>query len=188
MLLFKILTVTVLWLSTATHAQIQGTKEDQIDYFDACGRGNYDKVKEILLEHPSFVNIKTEFGETCLHLSSIDGSEPITELLLSKGGDPNARVTAEEGLRMHPLSWHVYGGHLRNVQMLIDHGADVNAPFYHKRDKSHKDTATVLDIVDLAIRQYKEPPQSDNRHVVMRRLLEDNGGKRYMELQDGDAL
>jgi ankyrin repeat protein len=39
---------------------------------------------------------RTENGETCLHLTGINGATEVTKLLLERGADPNVRSTFEE--------------------------------------------------------------------------------------------
>ena len=102
------------------------------DFFHLCSNvkeDDVDKFRNVLEMNPHWIHSRTKAGETCLHLTGIYGNTAITELLLHNGADPNIRTSFEKGLRMHPLSWNIYGGHLENVRLLLENGADVNADF-----------------------------------------------------------
>ena len=101
-------------------------------------------LKPILKKHPDFATAFSEMGESCLHAASIMGHIPVTEAVLKAGGNPNVRSTFAQGLRMTPLSWNVFGGHVENAQVLLEAGADVNMPFDHMTAEG-KETVTVLD-------------------------------------------
>ena len=80
--------------------------------YQVCTEGKLDTLKEILASHPDWVNKRSDQGESCLHVAGILGQEEVTTAILKAGGDPNIRSTYEQGLRMHPLSWNVYHGHV----------------------------------------------------------------------------
>ena len=80
---------------------------------------------------------------------------------------------------MHPLSWNVYAGHLENIQLLLEHGADVNMDFDSMTQPPTP--VTVLDVLyDL-----QKAEQGDQRFVEMEALLKKNGAKTMKELQQG---
>jgi hypothetical protein len=155
------------------------SEEDGIDgdFFFACSGGKLDQLKSYLNDHPGWVNSRTDNGESCLHLAGIHGYSDVTEYLLVKGADPNIRSTYEHGLRMHPLSWNIYGGHVANVDLLLKHGADVNLDFDSMGES--KTPVTALDVVI----QLTQNEEGDSRFVQLEKILRDYGGKTIEELK-----
>ncbi|KAG7373155.1 ankyrin repeat domain protein [Nitzschia inconspicua] len=155
------------------------------EFFFACSGGDVEKVKNALADHPDWVHARTENGETPLHLTGIYGHDQITKLLLEHGADPNARSTFEKGLRMHPLSWNVYGGHLENIRLLLEHGADVNLDFDSMVGAV---PVTALDV----LLQLQHAEKGDERFLQMETLLEKFGAKTMEEVKpeekEGDEL
>jgi hypothetical protein len=124
-----------------------------------------------------WINARTDNGEACLHLTGIYGHSQVTEFVLQQEGvDPNIRSTYEEGLRMHPLSWNVYGGHFENIDLLLNYGADVNLDFDGMT--ASQAPVTALDVV-LQLVQNEE---GDERFVKLEALLRKHGGKTTEEL------
>lgn len=152
------------------------------DFFLACSGGKLDLVKTFLQEHPHWIHARTDNGEACLHLTGIYGYADVTEYMLELGADPNIRSEYSEGLRMHPLSWNIYGGHVANVELLIRHGADVNLDFDGMGPSKPKVTA--LDVVQQLIQN----ESGDQRFVQLETLLKENGAKTMKELMGGDEL
>jgi ankyrin repeat protein len=148
-------------------------------FFFACGKGGLGLVKSLLEEHPDWLNARTDSGEACLHLTGIEGYAELTKYLLLKGADPNIRSTFEQGLRMHPLSWNVYGGHVDNVKILLEHGADVNLDFDGM--EASNAPVTALDVVMELVKN----EEGDERFVKLEKLLRENGGKTMAELTEG---
>lgn len=148
------------------------------DFFFACSGGKLADVKSYLMEHPSWVNARTDNGEACLHLTGIHGHSDVTEYLLVNGADPNIRSTYEQGLRMHPLSWNIYGGHLANVNLLLQHGADPNLDFDGMGVPT--EAVTSLDVV-LQLIQNED---GDSRFVQLEKVLRESGAKTMEELLD----
>lgn len=123
-----------------------------------------------------WVNARTDNGETCLHLTGIYGATQVTELLLQKGADPNVRSTYEGGLRMHPLSWNVYGGHIDNIDLLLKHGADVNLDFDGMGE------AGAVTALDVAL-QLVQNEKGDDRFTKLEKILRKHGAKTTEELK-----
>jgi Ankyrin repeats (3 copies) len=148
------------------------------DFFFACSGGKLDVVKSSVKQNPSWVHERTENGETCLHLTGIYGHSDVTKFLLSEGhADPNIRSTYEQGLRMHPLSWNVFGGHYDNIQLLLEYGADVNLDFDSMDGSGAKVTA--LDVI-IALTKNE---QGDDRFTRIETLLRSHGAKTMSELR-----
>jgi ankyrin repeat protein len=102
----------------------------------------------------------------------------VTELLLKKGANPNTRSIWEQGLRMHPLSWNVYGGHVDNVRLLLENGADANLDF----DSMTGDKIPVT-AMDIAL-QLRKVEEGDDRFAKLDALLRNFGAMTIEELQD----
>lgn len=156
-------------------------KEEEVgkDFFFACSGGKVDEVKAFLKEHPDWSNACTPEGESCLHLAAIPGSAEVTKLLLESGADPNARTTFDGGLRMHPLSWNVYGGHFENVKLLLENGAEVNADV----DSGDGSIITVLDANLKFLDPSGEPTPYTVRSEKIQKLLLKHGAKTFADLQ-----
>mmetsp|Transcript_43034 Transcript_43034/g.89588 ORF Transcript_43034/g.89588 Transcript_43034/m.89588 type:complete len:217 (-) Transcript_43034:122-772(-) len=147
------------------------------DFFNACSGGDKDLVARSIEEHPDWINGYTANGEACLHLTGIYGHSEVTELLLRKGADPNIRSTYDKGLRMHPLSWNVYGGHLGNIELLLEHGADVNLDF-----DSMKGDGIAVTSLDV-LRALLQNERGDERFVEIEKVFQKHGAKTMAQLQ-----
>ena len=77
---------------------------------------------------------------------------------------------------MHPLSWNIYGGHIDNVKLLLENGANVNDEFDSMNDQG---PVTALDVV-LQLRVNED---GDDRFVQLESILRQNGAKTMKELQ-----
>ena len=175
---FLFLTLPDLYqFSHSVVAQQEGPGED---FFLACSGGETAVVKKFLQEHPNWANAFTTNGETCLHLTGIYGHSSITKILLEEGADPNIRSTYEKGLRMHPLSWNVYGGHMDNIRLLLEHGANINLDF----DSMKGDDLAVTSL-DVLLELLKNEP-GDERFVAMQTLFEEHGAKTINQLHEGN--
>lgn len=145
------------------------------------------EVLESMLEtHPAFATAHSQMGESCLHAASILGQTAATKAVLKAGGDPDARSTFAQGLRMTPLSWNVFGGHVENARVLLEAGADVNMDF-DRMTKEGKEAVTVLDILYSYINTMvgEEDMEENPHHKIhfeMRNLVLQYGAKRYNDL------
>ena len=148
-------------------------------FFLLCSGGDAAKLTTLLEAHPDWVHAATENGESCLHLTGIMGQTDVTRLLLEKGANPNVRSTFEQGLRMHPLSWNVYGNHYDNAQLLLEAGADVNADF----DLLLGEVLEVVTVLDI-VRMIKGDCSDFDK---LEALLLQHGAKTMAELQAGTA-
>jgi ankyrin repeat protein len=158
--------------------QAADTKKDVLSFafLDACTKGDLDIVRALLKEHPSWANGRSEQGESCLHVAGIGGQTDVTVIILQAGGDPNIRTSFKQGLRMHPLSWNVYGGHVETAAVLLEGGADVNLDVDNMYDPSQP--ATVLDLIEFIV----DVDQIDERFHQLKALLLKYGAKRYKDL------
>ena len=183
--LFLTTAISVLVLATTvSHAAEQPTCNSSIlsiAFLNACTEGNLEEIEAALMDHPEWVNGRSESGETCLHVAGIKGQSEVSRLILKLGGDPNIRSTFSGGLRMHPLSWNVYGGHVETVRVLLQVGqADVNRDY----DDSKGSPITVMDtLLEIVPDNSKRDDPSLERFYQLKELLLQHGAKRYNDLQ-----
>jgi len=156
------------------------------DFLQACTEGDVDKVNTFLQEHPTWKDGRSEQGETCLHVAGIFGRSQVTQRLLERGADPNVRSTFEYGLRMTPLSWNAYAGHVETARVLLEVGrADVNMEFDAMGQSTDGPTqyVTCYDVVLEILKTYEgDDSQVDPRKesfLAMKELLESYGAKTY---------
>ena len=89
-----------------------------------------------------------------------------------------------KGLRMHPLSWNVFGGHLENIQLLLDHKANVNADF----DTMVNQKPIPVTALDIALQLEQNSDDEDGAFAAMVTMLKKYGAKTIKELTGGDEL
>src|SRR5437868_8406594 len=91
--------------------------------FDAARKGDVDKLKALLDEHPNKLYARTEpYEHTMLHVAAQNGRLQAVEFLLERGIDPNIR---EKGDNTYAMHWAAAAGHLDVVRRLADAGGDV---------------------------------------------------------------
>ena len=171
------------------------------EFLNACTHGDVEIVKRLLDEHADWINGRSGDGETCLHVAGIYGQAAVTKLLLTTTtkttngetmvADPNIRTTFAQGLRMHPLSWNVYAGHVDTAKVLLEHGADPNLDFDGPAtDQARSDNSvpqltsiTVMDVI-LQMLAHDETRKDPNmkRFRDMKELLVKYNAKTYREL------
>lgn len=185
--LFLILTAILVWASPTRSAAV-GDEENASKvaplsnaFLNACTEGRLDEIEAALKEHPNWVHGRSESGETCLHVAGIKGQVQVSRLILKMGGDVNVRSTFAQGLRMHPLAWNVYGGHVENVRVLLEEGrAEVNLDY----DDAKGSPITVLDtVLDIATDDMRDKPGLE-RFYELKELLLKHGAKQYKDLQN----
>lgn len=167
-------------------------EEEEFDGFlHACTNGDIDVIDIALQESPKFVHRKSPMGESCLHVAGIKGQTEVTKRLLDAGADPNVRSDYEQGLRMHPLSWNIYGGHVETARVLLKGGANVNLDVDHMIRPTEK--VTVFDIVTSVLEGHDDTKENRNnptlgKHFRMRDLLLEFGAKHFkdLEVESGD--
>jgi len=180
---FLFLHAAFLWLTSAAG---DAPDDEFSKYLHACSEGELELVEILLEEHPEYANRQSTQGEGCLHVAAILGQTAITKTALKAGADPNQRSTFGEGLRMTPLSWNVYGGHVDTAKALLEAGANVNLDFDNMMKPD--ETVTVLDIlydVILSVgRDEKTDPDDPHygKYLKMKELLLENGAKRWKDV------
>jgi hypothetical protein len=198
--LFLFLLPLVAWSSSSSSSLGQAAagdaaaavQEEFDNFLHACTNGEMDVLEIALTEDPHYVHGKIAMGESCLHVAGIKGQTAVTKRLLQAGADPNVRSDYEKGLRMHPLSWNVYGGHVETARALLEGGANVNLDIDHMIRPTEK--VTVLDLVLAMLQGYDgedEEKYKDNptvgKQFLMRDLLLEFGAKQFKDLDTNEA-
>jgi ankyrin repeat protein len=95
-------------------------------------------------------------------------------------------------LRMTPLSWNVFGGHLETAKALLDGGAQVNLDVDTTANGNGLRKVTVLDIVEMIT---PEPPHPDmkpspkvKKFIDLKAMLIKYGAKKYEALVENTAV
>ena len=89
------------YLCSSGHLSNNNGNADESDKSNNDTNELEEKFRTILVNNPSYVNSRTNSGETCLHLTGIHGNAIVTKLLLETGiADVNIRTTYDKGLRM----------------------------------------------------------------------------------------
>ena len=93
------------------------------DIFDAVSDGDQERVKALLLEDKSLVNLKDQRLNTPLHFASEAGNTEIAQLLINNG----ANVNAQDDLGRTPLHrCSAFRPNLEMIGLLIQNGVDTN--------------------------------------------------------------
>jgi Ankyrin repeats (3 copies) len=163
------------------------SEDDPFEHFlTACAEGNLQVVEILLEEHPDIVTGQSRQGESCLHAAGIYGQTAVTKLVLQHGGNPNQRSTFAQGLRMTPLSWNVYGGHVETARALLEAGGNVNMDFDHMTSTGELELFTALDLLysNMPASTGKDTGQDTyyKKQADMRDLLLKHGAKQYFEI------
>jgi ankyrin repeat protein len=97
-----------------------------LDIFDAAALGDVDRLLELITESRSAANAWSKDGFTPLQLASFFGQTEAVRALLANEAD--VRPASRNDMRVHALNSAVAGGHRDVAQLLLDAGADPNAP------------------------------------------------------------
>jgi ankyrin repeat protein len=96
-----------------------------LNIFEASSVGNLDRVKVLLNDDPELVNAYAPDGFYPLGLACFFGHGEVAEFLVENRADVNMR--AHNGQQVMPIHAASASGQLEIVQLLLAHGADVNA-------------------------------------------------------------
>jgi ankyrin repeat protein len=102
------------------------SKSLELTIFEAAAVGQTARVHELLLLEAGFVDQWSPDGFTALHLAAFFGHEEIAKELLRRGAEVSA--VSRNALGVQPINSAAAGGHTGIVRVLLDHGADANAP------------------------------------------------------------
>lgn len=116
----------------AAHQRMDRLVEDilatgaPLDLFDTAALGRTDELAARLDADPSLVEAWSSDGFTALHLTAYFGHVRATELLLNRGAAPDA--VSRNSFAVHPINSAAGKPFTIVVHLLLDHGADVDAP------------------------------------------------------------
>jgi ankyrin repeat protein len=122
-------------VSAVLHAQYRGQQDitevlvvarGDLDVFEAAAVGDTDRLLALVNENRSLVNAWSPDGYTPLQLAAFFGRADAVRLLLNNQAD--IAPASKNEMKVHALNAAVAGGHREIVAMLLDAGADPNAP------------------------------------------------------------
>ena len=97
----------------------------QLDLFGSCVAGQVDAAMAEIDRDPSLLEARSPDGWTPLHLAAYFGHPALTNALLDRGADVNARST--NYMKNTPLHAAAAGRQLETMRVLLARGADANA-------------------------------------------------------------
>lgn len=120
-------------------------------FFRACEEGDVAAVTDLLLERPSLVHATNRDGDHCIHVATSNGNLEMLRALLEKGGaNPNVGSHVPRNkMRIKPLGLASVFGRHDAVELLLSHGADVNADFDLELFGGGARRVTPLDAVEM---------------------------------------
>jgi len=103
------------------------------EIFNAVKNDDLTKVKALIEKDASVIHLKDNLGNSPLHVAAIDGSVPVTELLLLKGADINSANTQLNT----PLHLAIMNGNDEVSKLLIEKGPDLSKKNIVKKTPLH---------------------------------------------------
>src|SRR6266550_4442148 len=98
----------------------------ELDVFEAASLGQAERLRELLAADPALAQARSDDDFTALHYAAFfDGPE--TALLLVEH-DADVNAFADNELGVHPLNSAAAAGQREVAAILLEHGADPNAP------------------------------------------------------------
>jgi ankyrin repeat protein len=90
---------------------------------DAAFKGDLQKIRKMLKDHPDLVSSEDNDRQTPLHMAAMFGHKDVAELLLANKADVNAITKI---YRMTPLHMAAAGGYKNIVELLLANKANVD--------------------------------------------------------------
>lgn len=108
----------------------------------ACMKGNLHAVQKIADKYPGLIEIPKEDGFTALHLAAFNNHLDIARCLLLSG---HCDINLRNNKRQTALALSVSEAYTAMIELLVEHGADVNA------DDEDGDTPLHLAVIHQAV-------------------------------------
>jgi ankyrin repeat protein len=149
---------TAVLLSAYYHAkeirEMLLAKGPTLDLYEACAVGHTERIREILDAEPELVHVHNRDGYTPLGLASFFGHLETVKFLLTKNADVH-QLSRDGQFNNTPLHAAIAGDHKEIVEILLKHGANVNArsegairagftPLHVAAGKGNKEIASIL--------------------------------------------
>jgi ankyrin repeat protein len=99
--------------------------KQKLDIFEAASIGDNKTINQLLDKAPEFINSFSSDGFTPLGLASFFGHLSVVKLLLDKGANPN--IASNNQFKVAPIHSACAISQFDIAELLIEHGADVNA-------------------------------------------------------------
>jgi ankyrin repeat protein len=93
-----------------------------LSFFESCGTGDADAVREALMQDASVANSWHPMGLSALHFAAFSGDAAVTTLLLDGGAEIDAR--ARNIFYNTPLQVALLPGNEATARLLLERGAD----------------------------------------------------------------
>ncbi len=106
-------------------AEFLASNKPSVNIYEASTTGKTGQAIALLRKEPELVNSYSSDGFTPLHLASFFGRPETVKMLLESKAHVNA--VAKNPTKVMPLHSALAGGSMPIIEMLVDHGADVNA-------------------------------------------------------------
>ncbi len=100
-------------------------QKQKLDIFEAVSIGDSTTTNQLLDKNPELLNSFSSDGFTALGLASFFGHLSLVKLLLDKGANPN--IASNNKLKVAPIHSACAVSHFDITELLIKHGADLNA-------------------------------------------------------------
>lgn len=99
--------------------------KQKLDIFEAASIGDTKTISQLLDKTPDLLNSFSADGFTVLGLASFFGHLSLVKLLLDKGANPN--IASNNQFKVAPIHSSCAISHFEITELLIRHGADINA-------------------------------------------------------------
>ncbi len=106
-------------------AEFLASNKPNINIYEASASGKIEQVRSLLGKEPQLVSSYSADGFTPLHLASFFGHTEIVKILLERKAMVNA--VAKNPTKVMPLHSALARGEMPIIELLVTHGADVNA-------------------------------------------------------------
>jgi uncharacterized protein len=101
-------------------------KSADLDVFEAASLGKIERLRELLGADPALAQARSDDDFTALHYAAFFDGPDAARMLVEHGADVDAFAANELGV--HPLNSAAAAGRREVAAILLEHGADPNAP------------------------------------------------------------